>query len=671
MENHEKPLRIDLENRPYRYLQKMTKALSLPSNFKKIHLIDLIIARKRGIEDEVKRIITKAKQERVKSSQIRRQSKRKIMQDTENIMSRRLLYSPPITATPRHNQLSLQRLNKRRSLLKRLNESPNPDSNRILRSCNTRNIRNVIDIIRAHSSGGCMKIVSRQNSFQLPKFTVQLQPSLTLTPVRYHNMYHNKSTQSQSPAKRQRTVSGIYPIVQNDIQTNGVSLRRKDGTISKINAIVERRTYERKTQTDYTQDILNDLQNNQDIENTPLNSNNLFQNLSVTDSAFSEVNNSSIDNSFSEIRLEETMLKYESRLPKISDVFSKFSSRDYTQPLHIQVGSECEKFPTNTLYVPWTNSNPIKLESYYTFKSNLITNDFLQKPTVAHTISVFSTTTVVTAKVQPTATAIMHNYPIYPESFYRNEMDQRFANFLSCSEQEMRQDSLYSEELNNSSVSSVDTGQDIGASVTIPEMVEDAFEIISQDGDYLERIGMDSTKIQCVLCNWAGPTVIMECHLRKEHANQILKQNKSEWNITYTLGSLVSDAMWLSKVIEYNSLFYVLSAKYEDPDCFMVTLSSLSPDIIPNTGSITIYNKVSGEPHTWQGDIEPLPPNLPYRNHLKCLKLSLATLDLLPNSANLKLVNRELVMESPGKVVVGQPELNDIHIILFVRLLGF
>ncbi|XP_045509382.1 uncharacterized protein LOC123704925 [Colias croceus] len=655
MENYEKSLRIDLESRPYRYLQKMSKALSLPSKFKKIYLIDMIVARKWCKEDEVNRIIGKVKQQKARSSQIRRRSKRKTVQDTENITARRLL---PITAKPKHSQLTLQRLNKRRSLLKRLNESPNTELTRMLRSCKGRNIRNATDVIKAHTSGGCIKIVNWQNSFQLRELTVQLQRLTTLTPVSHR--HHNESTQSQSPAKRQRTLSGIYPI-QNDVQTNGVSLQQKDGTISITNAIVERRTNERQTQTDYTEDTLNNPE-----ENTPIN-NNLVQNLPITDSAFSEVNNS-IDSCYSEVRAEDTMWKHENVLPRIIDVFSKFNGRDYTQPSHVQV-SEHERIPMYTNYIP--NPNPITLEKFYSFKTNSLANGLLLKKTAAHTKSVSSTNTVMLTKVQPSA-ASMHllHSPSNSESVGRSDMNQHFVN-SSCSKQEMQQDSLYSEEPNNSSVSSVDTSQDIGVSVTIPEVVEDAVEIISQDGDYLERIGMDSTKILCALCNWAVPIVKMEYHLRKEHADQILKQNKSEWNITYTLGSLVSDSMWHSKVIEYNSSLYVLSAKYEDPDCFMVTLSSPSPNIITNTGSITIYNKVTGEPHTWQGDIEPVPPNLPYNNHLNCLKLNLAKLDLLPNSANLKLVKRELVMESTSKVVVGQPELNDIHIILFVRLLDF
>lgn len=59
---------------------------------------------------------------------------------------------------------------------------------------------------------------------------------------------------------------------------------------------------------------------------------------------------------------------------------------------------------------------------------------------------------------------------------------------------------------------------------------------------------------------------------------------------------------------------------------------------------------------------------MPYENDSSCLKLQLSTLNLLPNSANLKLHNRELVINSPSKVVVGQPALNDIHIIMFVKI---
>ncbi|XP_048006500.1 uncharacterized protein LOC125241859 [Leguminivora glycinivorella] len=196
-------------------------------------------------------------------------------------------------------------------------------------------------------------------------------------------------------------------------------------------------------------------------------------------------------------------------------------------------------------------------------------------------------------------------------------------------------------------------------------MVEDALELISQDGDYMERMGMD-IRMQCVLCNWAGPKIILEYHIRKEHSNDIDKQEKREWNISYSLGS-VHQQLWQSRVIEHESALYVLSVKCQPPGCFMATLATLTTDPELTTGSITVFNRVTGEPHTWIGEIQELPPSLPY-DAQPGLQLDLASLDLLPNSANLKLMNGELVLQSPTKVVFGQLELNDIHIILFVKI---
>ncbi|CAH2098156.1 unnamed protein product [Euphydryas editha] len=95
--------------------------------------------------------------------------------------------------------------------------------------------------------------------------------------------------------------------------------------------------------------------------------------------------------------------------------------------------------------------------------------------------------------------------------------------------------------------------------------------------------------------------------------------------------------------------------------------SSLSTEPVQKFGSITIYNKVSGEPFSWSGHIQPLAPDS-FENDASCLKVELSRLDLLPNSANLKLINRELVTDSPSKVIIGQPMLNDIHLILFVKI---
>lgn len=85
---------------------------------------------------------------------------------------------------------------------------------------------------------------------------------------------------------------------------------------------------------------------------------------------------------------------------------------------------------------------------------------------------------------------------------------------------------------------------------------------------------------------------------------------------------------------------------------------------------MTVYNKLTGEPHNWTGEIQPLSPNLPYYTETSCLKLDISRLDLIPNSANLKLVNKELVVRSPNKVIVGRPDLDDIHVTVFVKIFG-
>ncbi|KAJ8708634.1 hypothetical protein PYW08_010016 [Mythimna loreyi] len=222
------------------------------------------------------------------------------------------------------------------------------------------------------------------------------------------------------------------------------------------------------------------------------------------------------------------------------------------------------------------------------------------------------------------------------------------------------------------SCSSVETmtsqEQELGANITIPEMVEDAFEIISQDGDYMERMGMD-IRMQCILCNWAGPKIILEYHIRKDHPKEIIKCQTNEFNALYTLGGLWARRLWQSHVLELGGALYVLSAKYDDPDCFMAALSAVSYDPYDaKTGSLTIYNKVTGEPFTWTGVVSDLPPSMPYENDPNCFRLQLSKMDLLPNSANLKLLNRELVTKSPTKVIVGQPELDNIHINLTVKI---
>lgn len=90
-------------------------------------------------------------------------------------------------------------------------------------------------------------------------------------------------------------------------------------------------------------------------------------------------------------------------------------------------------------------------------------------------------------------------------------------------------------------------------------------------------------------------------------------------------------------------------------------------EIITKIAKITAFNKVTGEPFTWEGPVNDLPHTMPYYKDTDCFKLELSKMNLLPNSANLKLMNRELVLTSPSKVIVGQPALHDIHINLFIK----
>ncbi|XP_063629391.1 putative uncharacterized protein DDB_G0277255 [Cydia splendana] len=369
-----------------------------------------------------------------------------------------------------------------------------------------------------------------------------------------------------------------------------------------------------------------------------------------------------------QVRERRSTLNTRCELPRINEAFGQFRGNhirhDVTQPLYVQVSEESERILN---YPQFAKRNTNLLETVYNFKSHFLTNQpLLQLATTTNTKCVYSTPTVATAAPQRPATTYTEPYMAsYERDQYYGTMDNsRMNDCLRFVEHDY--DFRCYEDPNRSS-SSIGTvqSQDLGANVTISDMVEDALELISQDGDYMERMGMD-VRMQCVLCNWAGPKIILEYHIRKEHSNDIDKQEKREWNITYSLGS-VHQQLWKSRVIEHESALYVLSVKYEPPGCFLATLATLTTDPELTTGSITVFNKVTGEPHTWIGEIQELPPSLPYDNQ-PGLQLDLASLDLIPNSANLKLMNGELVLQSPSKVVFGQIELNDIHIILFVKI---
>ncbi|XP_050669340.1 uncharacterized protein LOC126968381 [Leptidea sinapis] len=201
----------------------------------------------------------------------------------------------------------------------------------------------------------------------------------------------------------------------------------------------------------------------------------------------------------------------------------------------------------------------------------------------------------------------------------------------------------------------------------LPETIDDVIELISQDGDYFERMGADGKIMQCLFCEWAGPRLITEWHIQNEHIHKIETCTKPDWNITMTLGSLVGKRKWCCQIIDYHNEHYVLAAKFLEPDCLMANLMTLSSDDSMKSGSITVYNRVTGEPFSWSGNINSVPDQLPSENHAQ-LSVPLSKLNLLPNSANLTLINGAFITKMGNKVVVGQPELDDIQITFFSKI---
>ncbi|XP_072946207.1 uncharacterized protein [Epargyreus clarus] len=714
----------DLERRTYRYLQQLAKSLGLPSNVKKVYLIYLIHAKKYKSEKEVNSIIHHVKMER-QQAQSRKRHLKKHLQNREISSTNKLCQSPPISNTPKRPVHGVVRYSpdlhhtyvkcNRQNIGTNIGPMPRPitASDRVLRSFNLKSLRKTYGAVNLSNP-------NVRNQATSPKERIQIvagrmaevnvtkclerrhRPSIlggNSFGVRNQKRYiiaHNEDVTAPMP-KRQRALSGIYPLIPPELEYNvntiqGVRLRHTDGRLSTINALVQKRSLpERFKPPKHNEITIQDIFGSIDINLNDTDTPNYLQpypnighiDMTAPISEYRDDQDRCSVYYHKKIRSEQVRYQRmncregkEELLPKINDAFSRFSgvlNRDVSQPLFIQVG-EPDVLPP---YSGRNIANSHMLESLYNFKTNLLTNaPLLQIATTANTKCVYSTPVIATAMAQQPATLVptepFNMPPCEPDNQYRCSHDIEMPHLYELIKQPDHDFSLRSlgyREVSDvsTSTSSLDTSQSQpGGSVTIPEMVEDALEIISQDGDYMEQIGMD-LRVQCVLCSWAGPKIILEFHIRKEHPTQILKLNNGESNVVHTLGSLAHGRLWLGSVLEHDTALYVLSVKCEE-DCLMATLTALSSDVIEKHGKIIIYNKVTGEPYSWAGDIPPLPPNLPYENDVTCLKIDLTKLDLLPNSANLKLVNNELVLKSPTKVVVGQPELNDIHIILFVRI---
>ncbi|XP_045519879.1 uncharacterized protein LOC123711367 [Pieris brassicae] len=647
MENDSHKITDELQKCSYRDLQLLSKHYGLPSNYKKLYLIQLIIARKMGLEESVTTIIEKVRKERQRMKHSKNRT-RKSQMKTKKLQT----FSPPITATPKlklarnviENHIS--KYNTRQSLLARLMNADTPkniDAHKTLKQYENLSVRNF--------QRKTNQLVGEQiHKVKLTSQCImkrQVNSDIIMRKDNVKVMYNTSATQTIAPlpAKRQRILSGIYPINPNPIvrlQKGDLTLRRNDGTVSKVNAFIQEKP---PPTSEIIRDVLQDLERNNSENNL------IHRNMSI-DSAYCEANtsietNDGIEILYYEKRVEQT--KYETykedRLPKIADVFSKFNNRDYGQQLFVQVSAESEEGSYST-YMPQTIVQTIQLETIYNFKSLFTNSSLLQISTKSKTTCTNSTVTIMSTKVYPTSTVISHNaYPRYDVN-YANGRDH--VDMLLCKEPMQQPDN--SDYLNNNIAESTSFDRN-GGNVTIPEMVEDALEVISQDEEYMKCVDID-TKINCVLCNWCGPGIVVDYHIQKIHENEIMKQLTNDWNITFTLGALVQEPLWCSRVLEYESIFYVLSAKYEEPDVFMATLTSHSTDFTFKTGSITVFNKTTGEPFTWEGEIKCLSPDWPYTKNISGLKINLSKLDLMPQIYP----------------IAGQPGLNDVHIILFARL---
>ncbi|XP_045784787.1 uncharacterized protein LOC123880622 isoform X4 [Maniola jurtina] len=183
---------------------------------------------------------------------------------------------------------------------------------------------------------------------------------------------------------------------------------------------------------------------------------------------------------------------------------------------------------------------------------------------------------------------------------------------------------------------------------SLSEMFENALQIISHDSDYMESIGM-SKPAECILCCWAGSILLLDGHIRKDHACSIKKTDKTKWKATYTLKSLMRCNVWHHDLIEYDDTLYLLSVKYKRPNYFMATFSLLSLDLLvpkEQMARMTLFNKRTGESFSWTGHIPNFPAGSPSKDGANGLITKLDLFDLIrkktpvSNDIDVKLVVR-------------------------------
>ncbi|XP_059056350.1 uncharacterized protein LOC131850194 [Achroia grisella] len=750
----------ELEKYSYRVLQQISKSMSLPSNYKKVYLIQLIHAKQFGTMDEVHGIVQKVRLERQQLAQVKKKSRRRktYVQEME-ISSTSNSHSPPITITPKRTsqivlsnspvQQPFMNYPQHRVLQPRIVRRTYPSikksgSDRILRSFNiktikktnyeTLNVNNTLfNAVNTHtSSSDKMPFQMNPEAIHNPKWNITTnriveQPNQSILKTSNYEMksnnkpsYHipNNSTNTAPvmPPKRQRVLSGIYPITSKDItpKTNSyihsIGIRHRDGKISKINALVQKSRTPTQKPTENIQNSCNNLEvTMQDIidcnidaqtnmnsmysvtdANIPAN-NYLYPNMSSLNDAFgkhmcynegNEACNDMCDTGnlytmYSHKKVRNDQMRSQKnyqrepevtqveKLPRINEVFSKFNDihNDVRRPIYVQVSEEAERIRSYPIYVAGTIPNSTSLlEPLYNFRNQFVVHQpLLQVATTSNTMCTYSTPLIASAFAQQSTlvtTELLTASSCEQDSVINVDMDAmpRISDLLRYTEQEYNERSSCDKDdelstTNNSLVKS--DSQEIGASVTIPEMVEDALEIISQDGDYMERIGMD-VRMQCILCSWAGPKFKLEYHIRKEHARSIRREERGAWRARVRAGA--------PRLVQHRAALYVVAARRRRA-CLVATLATISSETeLPRTGSITIHNKITNEPYSWEGEIRQITPES-CESDSNCLILELSKLGLSPEQANLDRVESPLT-----SITENQPDYNDIEVTMYVKI---
>ncbi|XP_023951185.2 uncharacterized protein LOC112055344 isoform X2 [Bicyclus anynana] len=727
-----------LEQRSYRQLQQMAKSLDLPSNFKKIYLIELIVAKKLKTDYDVENIIDRVRQERLNKSKAKKNyqsAKIKFPQchvTMHKISESNNSVSPPITVTPKRSnmeysseivQKALVPINPKRNILRNMVENldidttVNTKSDRVLRSYNMKSLKPNYALINNNihelktqccSPERKINIITTRNFSQ---FNVKTKSMVKKRTKRLSDSSPFSTQQIMDllrpamPTRRQRAISGIYPLncnenVPSQTTQQSVCLRQTDGSFTKFNALIQKcniklnnSNYRIKNQNVNIQEVIHtsdlSMENRylyqKQYRNTAsvLKSKDASCNTKITITHGSKKNYAPMNvqpyrNITSELRLQR---KWDcQKLPNINEAFN-FNTRDprtRSKPKYVDVATETDSVPGVPAY---SNSATVtsSLERLYNIKTITTQSNTEEGQKPAQTHLVYACRTCPTAALFPSTVPAGDalNVPslMFDTNQYMYDLDTRFDDVPQL------QPTSPTDTADFSTSSTLDTDSSVFFDM------EDALDIISQDGDFMERFGMN-TQSQCVICTWAGPTITLDCHIRKEHADSIHKQCKNEWNMTYTLGSLVQSRAWLHRVIEHDSLLYSLSAKYE-PGCIKTMISFLSLVLEPTVkvATITLYNKMTGEPFSWTGQILALPAKVPYEiDDTGCFTVDITKLDLLSNnqlpigakvdqikvdqlpSANLKLMNKEFVNEFQNKIVDDESSLNDIHVIVFIRI---